>query len=43
MIPMVQGVELRAPSQEGQKQVLTTDALQFIVELQRKFNARRVE
>jgi malate synthase len=39
----VHGVEMRAPSQAGQEQVLRTDALQFIVELQRKFNARRVE
>jgi malate synthase len=37
-----QGVEILAPSQEGQDRVLTTAALQFIVDLQRRFNPRRV-
>src|SRR5271165_7063363 len=37
------GVEILAPSQAGQDRVLTPSALQFIVDLQRRFNPRRVE
>ena len=37
------GVEISAPSHSEQGRVLTQEALQFIVELQRRFNPRRVE
>jgi malate synthase len=37
------GVEMLAPTHVGQHRVLTPDAVQFIVELQRRFNARRAE
>ena len=36
------GVQILAPSREGQERVLTTEAVQFVVELQRRFNARRL-
>src|SRR5258708_16293405 len=39
----LQGVEILAPAQQGQDRVLTPWALQFIVDLQRRFNPRRVE
>lgn len=39
----MQGVELSAPSHPQQNVVLTREALQFVVELQRRFNARRLE
>src|SRR5271169_3075931 len=37
------GAEISAPMHAEQGRVLTSDALQFIVELQRRFNRRRVE
>jgi malate synthase len=37
------GVQILAPAREGQDRVLTADAVQFIVELQRRFNTRRLE
>src|SRR5580704_6462460 len=37
------GVEIVAPAHSGQERVFTPGALQFVVELQRRFNARRVE
>ncbi len=37
------GVEIAAPAHPGREGVLTPDALKFIVELQRRFNSRRVE
>jgi malate synthase len=37
------GVEIVAPAHSGQERVLTPGALHFVVELQRRFNARRVE
>src|SRR5271165_1072434 len=37
------GVEILAPSQAGQDRVLTPSALQFIVDLQRRFDPRRIE
>jgi malate synthase len=40
---LVSGVEIVAPARAGQERVLTAGALQFIVELQRRFNARRME
>jgi len=39
----MQGVELSAPAHPQQDAVLSRPALQFIVELQRRFNARRLE
>jgi malate synthase len=36
-------VEVLAPSHSGQERVLTSGALQFVVDLQRRFNSRRVE
>jgi malate synthase len=41
--PSIHGVEILAPGNAGQERVLTPDALQFIVDLQRRFNGRRVE
>lgn len=41
--PSFHGVEILAPGNAGQERVLTPDALQFIVDLQRRFNGRRVE
>jgi malate synthase len=41
--PSLQGVQIHAPSVEGQERLLTPAALQFIVDLQRRFNPRRVE
>ncbi len=41
--PLLHGVEIKAPSHAGQQHVLTPGALQFVVELQRRFQARRVE
>ena len=41
--PLLHGVEIKAPSHGGQERVLTAGALQFVVELQRRFQARRVE
>jgi malate synthase len=37
------GVKIEAPVHAGQERVLTPEALQFVVDLQRRFNARRVE
>src|SRR5229473_1703966 len=37
------GVEIVAPAHAGRERVLTAEALKFIVELQRRFNSRRVE
>jgi malate synthase len=39
----LKGVEILAPSHTGQARVLTPAALEFIVDLQRRFNARRLE
>ncbi len=39
----LRGVEILAPSYAGQERVLTPGALQMIVDLQRRFNPRRVE
>src|ERR1700687_1313230 len=39
----LRGVEILAPSRAGQNRVLTPAALQFIVNLQRQFNSRRVQ
>src|SRR5271165_734485 len=39
----LRGVEILAPFQEGQDRVLTPGALQFIVDLQRHFNSRRID
>ncbi len=41
--PSLNGVEMLAPLHASQQQVLTPSALQFLVDLQRKFNPRRVE
>jgi malate synthase len=41
--PSLHGVEILAVPQAGQERVLTPAALQFIVELQRRFNGRRVD
>jgi len=41
--PSFHGVEILASGNAGQDRVLTPDALQFIVDLQRRFNGRRVE
>jgi malate synthase len=40
---LASGVAIVAPARAGQERVLTPGALQFIVELQRRFDARRVE
>lgn len=37
------GVKIVAPAHVGQERMLTPEALQFLVELQRRLNARRVE
>jgi len=37
------GVRIDAPRHPGQDQVLTPDAIHFLAELQRRFNARRLE
>src|SRR5258705_5510760 len=41
--PSIRGVQILAPAHPAQEQVLTPAALEFIVELQRRFNPRRVE
>src|ERR1700730_14180304 len=41
--PSIRGVEIQAPATSGKGRVLTPAALEFIVELQRRFNPRRVE
>jgi malate synthase len=41
--PAIQGVSITAPTHPLQERVLTPDALRFIAELQRRFNARRLE
>src|SRR5258706_11598299 len=41
--PSIRGVQILAPAHPAQEQVLTPAALEFIVELQRRFNARREE
>lgn len=41
MSPSIAGVEFRAPITEQQKQILTPEAVEFIVALQREFNAER--
>ena len=41
--PSLQGVQILAPSHEVQGSVLTPAALQFIVDLQRRFNPKRLE
>src|SRR5271166_58234 len=41
--PSIRGVEILAPAHPAQEHVLTPEALAFIVELQRRFNPRRVE
>src|SRR5258708_30421344 len=39
----IQGVQILAPAHAAQERVLSPAALEFIVELQRRFNPRRVE
>jgi malate synthase len=39
----IRGVQILAPAHPAQERVLTPGALEFIVELQRRFNPRRVE
>src|SRR5437016_4596947 len=39
----VDGVEIRGPVEDRQEEVLTTEALAFLAELERRFNPRRVE
>src|SRR5712664_2974807 len=41
--PSVRGMQILAPAHPAQERVLTPAALEFIVELQRRFNPRRVE
>jgi malate synthase len=41
--PNVSGVTISAPPHSEQQRVLTADALHFVTELQRRFNARRLE
>jgi malate synthase len=41
--PLLSGLEIVASAHAGQHRVLTTGALQFVVELQRRFNGRRLE
>src|SRR6266849_5480594 len=41
--PSVRGIQILAPAHPAQERVLTPAALEFIVELQRRFNPRRVE
>src|SRR5262249_32115133 len=41
--PSLKGVEILAPPHAGQSHVLTPEALKFVVDLQRRFNARRLE
>jgi len=40
---MTTGVRIDAPRHTGQDQVLTPEAIHFLAELQRRFNARRLE
>jgi malate synthase len=42
-VPSLPGVKFVAPEHAGQERVLTPDALTFVVELHRRFNARRLE
>ena len=39
----IRGLQIQAPAHPAQERVLTPVALEFIVELQRRFNPRRVE
>jgi malate synthase len=39
----LQGIEIHAPAHPEQERVLTREALQFLIELQRRFNLRRAE
>lgn len=39
----VEGLEIKAPLQQGFEEILTPEALEFVVKLQRKFNKRRLE
>ncbi|HWB64807.1 MAG TPA: malate synthase A, partial [Chitinophagales bacterium] len=39
----IQGLEIKAPVTETYAEILTPAALEFVVKLQRKFNARRLE
>jgi malate synthase len=41
--PSIRGIEITAPPHLDQERVLTRDALRFVVELQRRFNPRRLE
>src|SRR6202049_4688089 len=41
--PSIRGVQILAPAHPAQERVLTPAALEFIVDLQRRFNARRVQ
>lgn len=41
--PSLQGLQIQAPSIAGQERALTPAALQFIVDLQRRFNPKRIE
>jgi malate synthase len=42
-LPLPDGVKIVAAAHGGQERVLTPEAVEFVVELQRRFNARRVE
>jgi malate synthase len=42
-LPLPDGVKVVAPARAGQERVLTSEALKFVVDLQRRFNPRRVE
>lgn len=39
----VEGLEIKAPLQPGFEEILTPEALEFVVKLQRNFNKRRLE
>jgi malate synthase len=41
--PNIQGLEITAPITEQFAEILTPEALQFVVKLQRTFNKRRLE
>ncbi|HRG91067.1 MAG TPA: hypothetical protein PLW44_18720, partial [Chitinophagales bacterium] len=39
----INGLEIKAPISESFSEILTTEALEFVVKLQRTFNKRRLE
>jgi malate synthase len=41
--PSIRGLQIQAPAHPAQERVLTPAALEFIVDLQRRFNPRRME